>query len=180
VDLEDRVGRVVLAREHRLELDPLDRAREYPDRAVELGLDHLALACELEKRLRILEQRAEPLGGFDPREELRSLLLDALGLVGIAPELGVRQPLVEIGERTVPALDIKETSAATRLCRRGRLRVPPGSRCRVWARKSPPINDLRLLGAGAERAKNHTTPGEAGLPPERSSGQWTEVTQAPR
>ena len=73
----------------------------------------VGLAEALDQRLRVLEQAAELLCGLDPVQQARSLLLVAGGLVGISPDLGLGQSMIDLGQDALLAFDIKGTSATS-------------------------------------------------------------------
>ena len=94
---------------------------ELLDRGVEVVADLLPLAGQVEERLGLLEHLGEPDGGLHRFAEPGATLLDLFGLVGVAPDIGKRQALLEFIEFALGSLDIKGTSAASppswRACR---------------------------------------------------------------
>jgi hypothetical protein len=118
VDLQDGARRVVLAGQKGAQLELLGVGLESRHGALEIGADVLALAGELEQRLRFLEERLELAGRADPRRQQRSFLLEFLGAVRVSPDFGEGQLVLDPFQGLLLAVDIKETSAATRPSRR--------------------------------------------------------------
>jgi hypothetical protein len=85
--------------------------------------------------LSLVQQLTEELGRLYGLAEARAALLDLFGLFGITPDVGVGQPLFQFVEFPSFGLDIKETSAATPLCRRVFLLAGIILEDRAWPRR---------------------------------------------
>ncbi len=117
MDLEDRVGRVVLAGEQRGQLDLFGAPGQCIDGGIQLVADLLAFAGQLEQRFRLLEEPAQLRRRIDAIGQARPRLLNPLDLVRIAPDFLARQALLEGVELPCLALGIKGTSATRPPCR---------------------------------------------------------------
>jgi hypothetical protein len=135
VDLEDGVGGVMLSREQRFQLGALRESVETVNGRLQLFGHILALLGELEEGLRLLQQGIEAVGGGDALLQARAPALELLYLVLVAPDLRLRETLLQLGQLLLLAGDIKDTPATLppfRLKRRFARRSPDG---RCWARR---------------------------------------------
>jgi len=116
--LEEAVVRVRLAGQERFQPALLRCGLERPDDALALadrGRVVFGLA-ELDQGRRIVELLLQRLDDVDRLVELRALALQALGLLRIAPEIGIvceRVQLVETPDRLVPVKDASSAAPGT-------------------------------------------------------------------
>src|ERR1043165_3053548 len=88
VDGDDGVAVVVLAGELHAQLDVVDLGLELGDELLDLVVDVLALAMELEQRLQVLGFGVDRLARCDALLYARALAADVLRLLRIVPEAG--------------------------------------------------------------------------------------------
>ena len=109
VHLADRVALVVLAREERAQLEPVELAGERGDAALDLGLLGVValFARQLVQRLEVGEAAFEIVDELDVVADARHLGRHAPGGVGIVPEVGARGVGLEVGEPRPVRVDLQ-------------------------------------------------------------------------
>jgi len=116
MDLDDRVGGVVIAREQGGDLERLDALTQPLDRLAQFASDLLAFAREFKEGTGLFEQVLQPFRGLDVGGQAGAFSLEIPGAVGIAPDLGLGQLVLDPAERLLLRRDIKDTSGALRPC----------------------------------------------------------------
>jgi hypothetical protein len=118
VHLEEAVVAIGLAREERLEPALIRRRLERPDNGFALGdRSRIVLGlAELDQGRRVIQFLLKRPDDVDRLVELRALALQPLGLLRIAPEIGIvreRIQLVETPDRLVPVKDASSAAPKT-------------------------------------------------------------------
>jgi hypothetical protein len=116
MDRDDRVAVVVLAGELHRHLDLRDFRFELIDERLDVGVDILAVALQLQQHVELFRFRVERFAQREAFFYARALAADFLRSLRVVPESGRRDLFLDFLKRVAGRIEVKDSSGPIGVC----------------------------------------------------------------